>query len=68
MAGENPKSMNYIVAKDYSESGRRTQWANLAKIVCDSIDDGPPPRPIPHKPKLEDILKNDLSDDIAVSF
>lgn len=63
---DNTKSMS--IADDYIESEGITQWSDLAKVVCDSIDLGPPPRPVPHRPKLEDILKNDLSDDIAVSL
>lgn len=34
-----------------------SQWADLANIVCDGIDDGPPPRRLPgKKPHLKDIL------------
>ena len=42
-----------------------SQWTDLAKVVCDDINDGPPERPVPHKEKkLKVILEGlDASDD-----
>ncbi|XP_012274943.1 uncharacterized protein LOC105696791 isoform X2 [Orussus abietinus] len=38
-------------ADDYSEGEGINQWSDLAKMVCENADAGPPPRPIPHKTK-----------------
>jgi len=35
-----------------------SQWTDLAKIICDGIDDGPPARPPPGKGTEKDILLN----------
>jgi len=34
------------------------QWTDLAKIICDGIDDGPPARSLPGKGTQKDILLN----------
>ncbi|XP_076686379.1 leucine-rich repeat domain-containing glycoprotein 150 [Andrena cerasifolii] len=42
-----------------------SQWTDLAKVVCNDINDGPPERPVPHtEKKLKVILGGlDTSDD-----
>lgn len=37
-----------------------SQWTDLAKIACDGIEDGPPPRPVPSKITPS---KDDFTDD-----
>lgn len=34
------------------------QWTDLAKIICDGIDDGPPARSPPGKSTQKDTLLN----------
>lgn len=36
---------------DYSDSEGISQWTDLAKVVCDGVEDGPPSRSMSHKDK-----------------
>ncbi|KAG7205516.1 hypothetical protein KM043_007497 [Ampulex compressa] len=67
---------NYKMGEDYPESDGIGQWIDLAKVVCDGVSDGPPPRTMVHKdkkPKVtvgpmdvddsDSLLKKDLDDD-----
>ncbi|XP_076752750.1 leucine-rich repeat domain-containing glycoprotein 150 isoform X2 [Xylocopa sonorina] len=52
---ESPKYIsNYAADDNYQDSEGISQWTELAKVVCDDLNDGPPPRPVPHK---EDKIK-----------
>ena len=44
---------NYGHAEDYAEAEGVTQWTDLARLVCDLEDDGPPSRTIKHKPIVD---------------
>ena len=57
---------NYAMGDDYSESEGGSQWTDLAKIVCENVDFGPPPRPKLHKPISYEVLKEELPEDISV--
>ncbi|XP_076247086.1 leucine-rich repeat domain-containing glycoprotein 150 [Calliopsis andreniformis] len=67
---------NYGNGDNYQESDGISQWTDLAKIVCEDINDGPPERPVPHKEKKikllggldssedsDSLLRNDLEGD-----
>ncbi|XP_015609163.1 insulin-like growth factor-binding protein complex acid labile subunit [Cephus cinctus] len=41
---------NRVNIEDYAEAQAVGQWSDLAKLICDSLDEGPPPRPVPHRP------------------
>ena len=59
-----------------------SRWTDLAKVVCDDINDGPPERPAPHTEKKQKVilggidtsddsnslLRNDFEDDEEVSI
>nr|XP_050851752.1 uncharacterized protein LOC127064573 isoform X1 [Vespula vulgaris] len=47
---------------DYSDSEGITQWKDLAKIVCDGVEDGPPSRTIPTPIKSKVIFPRLLDD------
>lgn len=47
---------------DYSDSEGITQWRDLAKIVCDGVEDGPPSRTIPTPIKSKVIFPRLLDD------
>ncbi|XP_046821563.1 uncharacterized protein LOC124425357 [Vespa crabro] len=47
---------------DYSDAEGITQWKDLAKIVCDGVEDGPPSRMIPTPIKSKVIFPRLLSD------
>ncbi|CAL7943817.1 unnamed protein product [Xylocopa violacea] len=52
---ESPKYIsNYAANDNYQDSEGISQWTELAKTVCVGLNDGPPPRPVPHK---EDRIK-----------
>lgn len=42
---------NYGDADDYSEPEGFGQWTDLAKVICDSVEAGPPPRNPPRRPE-----------------
>ncbi|XP_015178510.1 PREDICTED: insulin-like growth factor-binding protein complex acid labile subunit isoform X2 [Polistes dominula] len=48
---------------DYSDDDGITQWKDLAKIICDSEEDGPPSRMIPNPVKPR-INSQELIDDV----
>ncbi|XP_015430593.1 PREDICTED: uncharacterized protein LOC107187100 [Dufourea novaeangliae] len=55
---------NYGGGDNYQDPEGISQWTDLAKIVCDGVNDGPPDRQFPHKKKLKIILGGfDTSDD-----
>lgn len=47
---------------DYSDAEGITQWKDLAKIVCDGVEDGPPSRTIPTPIKSKAIFPKLLGD------
>ncbi|XP_029051123.1 leucine-rich repeat-containing G-protein coupled receptor 6-like isoform X1 [Osmia bicornis bicornis] len=51
---------NYGNDDNYQDSDGISQWTDLAKIVCDGINDGPPERPVPRKEKKVKIIVEGL--------
>ncbi|XP_029162036.1 insulin-like growth factor-binding protein complex acid labile subunit [Nylanderia fulva] len=50
---------DFVNVDEDADSKGISQWTDLAKIACDGIDAGPPPRPVPSK----STPKNDFTDD-----
>lgn len=54
-----------VNAEEYAEAEGVGKWTDLARVVCDDDEDGPPPRTIPKKPvhsfKKEQLPKDDDS-------